>query len=392
MIAIRAGEVLTPLERVAPGIVLVEGEKIAAVGSPTEFPIPDNAVVIDAADKIVAPGFIDTHTHGGNGTCFGEDRDTTAGLCRNIAGTGVTGVLPTLAGLLPVQYDLEMFLDPIRLIREMMREGTGGAEILGIHMEGPFLNRATSVRGAQVPMNLRKPSVVDLRRMVESSEGTIRKMTIAHELEGALEVIREMVAFNIVPSAGHSAATYEQTLEAVRAGLRCATHMFNGMLPLHHRHPGLVGAILTCDEIDAELIADGQHVSFPAIDILLRCKGVQGVHLVTDNTTWAGMPNGTYRDGDRTVIKEDRRAFLEGGSLIGSVAPMNACVGNMVHSAGRSLTEAVRMASLNPARVIGADTRKGSLEPGKDADLVVIDEQVNVYMTMVRGREVYRAS
>jgi len=227
--------------------------------------------------------------------------------------------------------------------------------------------------------------------MVEASEGTIRKMSIAPELDGALDVIREMVRLDIVPSAGHSTATYEQAMEAVQAGLSCATHVFNGMIPLHHRRSGLLGAVLTCDEINAELIADGQHVSPAAMKILLRCKGVERVHLITDNTIWAGMPNGTYEDGDRTIVKEDLRVYVVGGTLAGSAAPMNLCVGNIVHSVGYSLAEAVQMASLNPAAVIGVDDRKGSLKPGKDADLVVIDEEVEVYMTMVKGQEVYRA-
>jgi N-acetylglucosamine-6-phosphate deacetylase len=215
-------------------------------------------------------------------------------------------------------------------------------------------------------------------------------MGIAPELDGALDVIREMVKLDIVPCSGHSAATYEQAMEAVQAGLSCAVHVFNGMIPLHHRRPGLLGAVLTCDEINAELIADGQHVSPVAMEILLRCKGVDGVHLVTDNTIWAGMPNGTYEDGDRTIVKEDHRAYVMGGTLVGSVAPMNFCVGNIVRSVGCSLAEAIKMASLIPAVVIGVDDRKGSLEPGKDADLVVIDEEVKVYMTMVKGQEVYR--
>ena len=391
MIAIQAGRVLTPLKSIAPGTILIEDEKIVAVGRPTEVPIPAGATVIDATDKVVVPGFIDTHTHGRDGTYFGEDPATTAKLCRSIVSTGVTSLLPTLASLLPTQYTVEMILDRIGVVRQVMMQDTGRAEILGIHMEGPCLSSADTARGSQLVTNLRKPSVEELHRMVEASEGTIRKMSIAPELDGALDVIREMVKSDIVPCAAHSTATYEQAMEAVQAGLSCATHVFNGMIPLHHRRPGLLGAVLTCDEINAELIADGQHVSPAAMKILLRCKDVDRVHLITDNTIWAGMPNGTYEDGDRTIVKEDRRAYVVGGTLVGSVAPMNLCVGNIVRSVGYSLAEAVKMASLNPAIVIGVDDRKGSLEPGKDADLVVIDEEVEVYMTMVKGQEVYRA-
>jgi N-acetylglucosamine-6-phosphate deacetylase len=164
------------------------------------------------------------------------------------------------------------------------------------------------------------------------------------------------------------------------------------MLPLHHRRPGLLGAILTYDEIRAELIADGEHVSTIAMKILLRCKGTEGVHLITDNTPWAGLPDGEYADGNRTVVKEDQIAYVVGGTLVGSVASMNHCVANMVRSVGCSLDEAVQMASLNAARVIGLDNKKGSLEPGKDADLVVIDEDVNIFRTFLTGREVYRSA
>ena len=391
MIAIQAGCVLTPLKSMAPGTILIEDKKIVAVGRPAEVSIPAGATVIDATDKVVAPGFIDTHTHGRDGTYFGEDLETTTRLCKSIVSTGVTSLLPTLASLLPIQYTLEMILDRIGVVRQVMIQDTGGAEILGIHMEGPYLSSADTARGSQLVTNLRQPSVEELHRMVEVSEGTIRKMSIAPEMDGALDVICEMVKLNIVPCAGHSTATYEQAMEAVQAGLSCAIHVFNGMIPLHHRRPGLLGAVLTCDEINAELIADGQHVSPAVMKILLRCKGVDRVHLITDNTIWAGMPNGTYEDGDRTVVKEDRRVYVVGGTFVGSVAPMNLCVGNIVHSVGYSLAEAVKMASLIPAVVIGVDDRKGSLEPAKDADLVVVDEEVEVYITMIKGQEVYRA-
>jgi N-acetylglucosamine-6-phosphate deacetylase len=272
-----------------------------------------------------------------------------------------------------------------------MKEGTGGAEILGIHMEGPCLSSEDIARGSQLVANLRDPSVDELHQMVEASEGNIRKISIAPELPGALEMIREMVKLDIVPSAAHSTATYEQALEAVEAGLCCATHVFNGMIPFHHRKPGLLGAVLACDKVKAELIADGQHVSTVAMDILLRCKGVGRIHLITDNTSWAGMPNGTYEDVGRTIVKEDHRAYAIGGTLVGSVASMSFCISNLVHSLDLSLSEAVQMASLNPAELLGMEDRKGNLEPGKDADLVVLDDDLGVYMTMVGGKVVYQA-
>lgn len=390
MIAIQAGQVLTPLKSISPGTVLIEDEKISVVDRPENVSIPTDIQIIEAPDKIVLPGFIDTHTHGGQGTYFGEDHDTTKEICKNLVSTGVTSLLPTLASLFPTQDTLEVISSRIKLLRQVMKEGTEGAEILGIHMEGPCLSSEDTARGSQLVANLREPSVDELHQMVEASEGTIRKISIAPELPGALDMIREMVKLDIVPSAGHSTATYEQALEAVEAGLCCATHVFNGMIPLHHRKPGLLGAILTCDKINAELIADGQHVSAVAMEILLRCKGVERIHIITDNTSWAGMPNGTYEDVGRTIVKEDFRAYAIGGTLVGSVASMGFCFRNLVHALHLSLSEAVRMASLNPAELIGMGDRKGSLEPGKDADLVVLDDDLGVHMTMVGGKIVYQ--
>jgi N-acetylglucosamine-6-phosphate deacetylase len=391
MIVIHAGQVLTPLKRISPGTILIEGEKILAVGYPTEVQIPPGTPVIDAAERIVVPGFIDTHIHGRDGSYFGEDPENSAELCRNIANTGVTSLLPTLASLFPTQDTLEIILSRIETLRQAMKRGTGGAEILGIHMEGPYLSSADTARGSQLVANLREPSVGELHQMVEAAEGTIRKMSIAPELPGALDMIREMIKLNIVPCAAHSTATYEQAMESVQAGLCCATHVFNGMIPLHHRKPGLLGAVLTCDELHAELIADGQHVSEVAMKILVRCKGVDRIHLITDNTSWAGMPNGTYEDGDRTIVKEDERVYAVNGTLVGSVAAMNFCVSNVIRSLGLSLSEAVQMASLNPAVLIGMEDRKGSLAPGKDADLVVLNDDLEVVMTMVKGEEIYHA-
>lgn len=388
-IVVRARCILTPVKAIVPGALIIQGGKIVAIGPTNEISTPVGAKVIDALDKLVVPGFIDTHVHGRAGHSFGKDRMTSIQLCEDIARTGVTGILPTLTA----QPDIEDILEAIRVVLQIMREHINGAEILGIHLEGPYLSTADTARGSQPVEYLRKPSLKEFHRMAETSQGTIRKMGIAPELEGALDLIREMVKLRIIPCVVHSAATYEQTMAAVEAGLKCASHTFNGMPPFHHRKPGVLGAVLTCDKINAELIADGQHVSHVAMQLLMRCKGVNGIHLVTDNTMWAGLPNGTYKDLDRnrTIVKEDQRVYVLGGTLAGSVAPMNFNVANLARATNCSLAEAVQMASLNPATVIGVADRKGSLEPGKDADLLIIDEEVNIYLTMVKGREVYRA-
>lgn len=389
LFAIRADTILTPVDQLTPGIVLIQGEQIMAVGSADEIFIPDGIQVIDVGDKILAPGFIDTHVHGRDGYRFGEGAESTAQICRTITRTGTTSLLPTLGSWSVFGHMLE----DVRVVRQVMQSGSGGAEILGIHMEGPFLSGEEIARGSQPVSALRKPSLQELEAMIQASDGTILKMTIAPELEGAIELIKEMSGAGIVPSAGHTTASYETMMEAVDVGLRSCCHTFNGMIPLHHRKVGVLGAALTCDQINAELIADCEHVYPVAMQILWRCKGPARMHLVTDNTDWAGLPNGAYEWSEgRTVIKEDQRAYVQGGTLAGSVATMNYDVGNMVHHVGCSLSEALTMASLTPATVIGVQDRKGSLAPGKDADLVVIDEQVNVYQTWVKGKQVFISS
>jgi len=388
-IAIQAGKVITPHETIPHGVVVVLGQRIAAVGRLEELKIPPDAEVIDVGDKIAAPGFIDIHVHGWGGLNLGESEDATRQVAQFMARNGTTSFLPTLGA---AGGSLDSAFASLSAVRTAMQHGTGAAEILGVHLEGPYLSGAETARGSVSTDSIRPPSVEEFQRLFEASEGTLRVMSIAPELDGALAVIREMVKQGVVPSAAHSAATYEQVMAAVDAGLRSVTHTFNGMIPMHHRKPGLMGAVLTCDKMNAELIADGHHVGSVAMQVLIRCKGPDKVTLVTDTTYMAGMPNGTYSiGGGRTVIKETYKASVVGGTLYGSVSPMNRDVANIVQLVGRSLGEASRMASLNPAKLIGVGARKGSLEIGKDADLVVLDEEFNVHLTMVKGQVVYRA-
>jgi N-acetylglucosamine-6-phosphate deacetylase len=218
-------------------------------------------------------------------------------------------------------------------------------------------------------------------------------MSIAPELPGALDVIREMSRLGIIPSAAHTAANYEQVVEAIGAGLRSAAHLYNGMRRQDHREPGVIEAVLTRDELAAEIIGDCIHVLPPAIDIAIRCKGLDRIVLVTDNTRFAGLPNGTYEDDlGREVVKDDEKVHIPGWALVGSISPLNRNVRNLVVRVGLSLPAAVRTASLSPARLLGIDGRKGSLAVGKDADLVVFDDRLAVRATMVMGRWAYLAS
>ena len=382
-IVIQAQQLITPLEVIAQGTVVIEGGKITALGSGIE--IPEGARVIDVGSKIVTPGFIDNHVHGAMGHWFAGGPEAVRKIARFRAPTGTTGFLPTLGGA----TSLEGMLEPIRMVREMMKEGTGGTEILGIHMEGAYLSpRKPGVN----PVELMRPlDIAEVEAMQETAEGNIRLVSVAPDEEGGMAFIRGLRRMGIVASIAHTDTDYQTILRAVEAGATYTTHTYNGMRGLHHRAPGVVGAVLTCDQVFAELIADGVHVHPAAMDILVRCKRRDRVVLVTDNSPMAGMPDGIYDGfgGQRIEKKEGTLRSLDTGSIAGSAMAFNEDVRNMVKLVGIPLPWAVQMASLNPARALGLDAHKGSLEVGKDADLIVIDQEVNVYLTMVRGRVVY---
>jgi N-acetylglucosamine-6-phosphate deacetylase len=378
-LVIQAQQLVTPSEVIAPGTLVIEGGRITALGS--GIPIPEGAQVIDAGDKLLAPGFIDNHVHGAMGHWFAEGPEAVRKIARFRASTGTTGFLPTLGGA----TTLEGMLEPIRMVREVMKEGTGGAEILGIHLEGPYLSpRKPGVN----PVELMRPlDIAEVGAMQEAAEGNIRLVSVAPDEEGGMAFIHGLRRMGIVAGIAHTDTDYETILQAVEAGATYAVHTYNGMRGLHHRAPGVVGAVLTSDQVFAELIADGVHVHPAAMDILVRCKGRQGVVLVTDNSSMAGMPDGIYGGfgAQRIEKKEGVLRSLDTGSIAGSAMTFNEDVRNMVKRVGLPLPWAIQMASLNPARALGLEAHKGSLEIGKDADVILIDEEINVYLTVVQG-------
>jgi N-acetylglucosamine-6-phosphate deacetylase len=384
-IAIRTQRLLTPLQDLRGAVVLIEGSKIAAVCREEHFTLSPGITTMDVGDRIVVPGFVDLHIHGALGARANQGVEAVRTIAQHLVTTGTTSWLPTVETLADVAG-----------IIEASEKRVAGADILGVHMEGPFL-APKNVPGNEVEDRMmRRPSIDLFRQLLAEAKGTLRLMGISPELDGAFDLIREMRRGGVIPAVAHTRATYEQFMRAVAAGARHVTHTYNVMTGFHHRKPGVVGGALTCDQVTAELIADGYHVSPVAMDMLIRCKGPENVALISDCTTTAGLPDGTYEIRGRTIVKQDGVSRLAGshqgqdGTMAGSEWPMNHNIHTVIDQVGLTLRDAIRMATLTPATVIHVDSTKGSIEPGKDADLVVIDEQLGVYLTMVRGEIVFQ--
>lgn len=266
---------------------------------------------------------------------------------------------------------------------------TEGAQLIGAHMEGPHLNPARA--GAINPAYLREISIKEMNEYISLGEGFLRMVTLAPELPGSTKLIKLLSKEGIVVAAGHTEATYEISMSSFKAGVRHAIHLFNASSPLHHREPGLVGAVLASKDITAEIIADDSHLHPSVLKLLYSVKGNRGLTLATDAVSAAGMPDGEYMFNDRKIVMNNGKITLEEGPVAGSSLKMIDTVRNMVNKAGIPIHEAVRMASLNPARLLGKENTKGALAPGMDADLVLLDKELNVKLTMVNGHIVYNS-
>ena len=373
------GTVITPSKTIKNGTVVFEDGKITAVGRRDEIEAPTGALVIDASQKIVTPGFIDIHVHGGRGKSVMEaSAEAINELAKFEVNHGTTAFLPTT-----ISASQEELVGVAKAVRVAMEKGTEGAEVLGIHLEGPYIS--TKKRGGQDQNFIRPPSLDEFSEILKASNQKVRIVTLAPEVDGAEMLIDELRNLGIVASVGHSNATYSEAVNAIKQGVSHAAHVFNGMRSFHHREPGVPGAVLTHEEVTAELISDGVHVHPAAMKLLTRVKGSNGVVLVTDAIRAAGMPDGKYKLGKQDVIVKNGICRLVSGELAGSTLTMDRAVRNMVELVGTSLQEAVMMATINSATVIGIEDRKGSIEPGKDADLVMLDERLNVCLTVVKG-------
>ncbi|QNK54914.1 N-acetylglucosamine-6-phosphate deacetylase [Paenibacillus sp. PAMC21692] len=377
------GRIYTGRRVIDNGCLLVGTDgRIEAVGEPEEISeaFMEAVLVLDLQGKRVLPGLIDVHVHGGNGfqvmdgTFEGLD-----GMSRFHAAHGTTSFLATTDSA-----SEQEILKALRCADEAASRGLDGAELLGVHLEGPFLHPGRG--GAQDKRHLRSATKAELRRHIEASGNRIKLATLAPEIEGGLEAVDLLAGLGITVSIGHSDATHAQVLEAIRRGVSHTTHHFNGMSPFHHRDPGVAGSGLICGELTTELIPDGIHVHPAVVKLLFDIKGAHKVCMITDAVQQAGLPDGDYGE----IILKDRQVWLkDGSSLAGSTLTMIQGLKNVLSYTGYALEVVLPSFTEVPARQSGVADRKGKLEAGKDADFLIVDDDLAIRSTYVGGREVY---
>jgi N-acetylglucosamine-6-phosphate deacetylase len=377
------GRMILPQEIVTGQAVVVEGTKI--VGLAEAGALGMELEKIDVGGRYITPGLIDIHTHGALGRTFNEPAaEAFAAITEENARRGVTSVLATLS-----TAPISNLVDCIQFSRQWMQASSQGAQVLGVHVEGPYFCLAE--KGAQDPAHIRNPDDGTPDLILEHHD-VIRMMTYAPELPGALELTARLAGLGIVPAAGHSCARDEDVLAAMALGLRHTIHIWSAQSTTIRegpwRKPGLLEATLAFDGLTAEMITDNKHLPPTLMKLAYKCLGPDRLCVISDATNGAGLPEGTrfrmggmeYEVCDGVGMMLDRSAFAGSTTLLNQMIPILTGV------VGVPLVEAIRMASLTPARVIGVDDRKGSLEAGKDADLAIFEENFTAWRTMIAGQ------
>ena len=389
MIVISGGDVIVPGGRLSPGTVIVDGNHIVDVVRGERAGIAADRH-LDATGGYVVPGFIDVHIHGVEGLDTLDEGDPIAELSRRLPRYGVTGFCPTSLACDPAA--LRRMLSGIRRARTRPH---AGARVLPAHLESNFLN--PDFKGAQPLECLRVPrgpspegefTGEDILEVIAGSRPDVGILTIAPELDGALELVASLVGHGHFVSLGHSGATFEQAIAGIEAGATQATHLFNRMPPLAHRAPGLAGAVLAHEAVAAEVICDGVHVHPTMIKVALAAKGVERFMAITDGTAGSGLARGSTSLIGGRAITIGEAAYLDDGTLAGSAITMDRAFKNLVEIVGVPLHDAATVCATTPARQLGLQGL-GVISPGALADIVVLDRGLTVRQTVVDGRLVY---
>lgn len=393
-IAIDAGVVIAPppeygapwRDEIVEGMVLIDGDTIEAVGR--DLHVPAGARRIDARDKICVPGFIDLHVHGAGGyDLMAATTEAFTCVSRMLLKHGTTSFFPTT---------VTCSGDATIVALERLGAWIGGApasigndcaQPLGIHMEGPFISHKRL--GVHPIGHVLPPTTAAFRRFLEAAGDQLRILTIAPEMPGAGDVIDAAMENGVRVALGHTDATLEQAQRAIERGVRHAVHTFNAMRPFSHRDPGVTAAVLLDERVMAELIADNIHVERAAIQLLVKCKGPEGIVLVSDSVSPTGMPEGGgYRLGETEVTVQNGAVRNREGVLAGSVLTLDRAIRNMREATSLPLRELVRMVSWNPSQMMHLTHKKGILAPGADADIVLLNQELQVAQVFARGRAV----
>ena len=386
------GNIITPFRIIKNGCIIIEDGKISLICEKNIY--EGDFIEVDAKGKYISPGFIDIHTHGGGGHDFMDGSiEAFLGAAKKHAQYGTTSIVPTT--LTSTDEQLKITFDTYKKAKQ---QNIDGAEFLGLHLEGPYFSMEQ--RGAQDPRFIKAPVPAEYNEILNWSDDIIR-WSAAPELDGALEFARVLRRKGILPAIAHSNAIYEEVLEAYESGYSHITHLYSGMSGVRrinaYRYAGVIESAFLMDGMTVEIIADGVHLPESLLKLIFKIKGPSRIALVTDSMRAAGMGEGEFilgslSEGQKAIVEDGVAKLPDRTSFAGSVATADRLVRTMINIAGVPLLEAVQMMTITPASIIGVDRRKGSLAEGKDADIIIFDDNINISATIVKGKIVYQAS
>lgn len=359
--------------------VVIDEDKIIEISKVGHIKAESIDFVIEGHGNFLAPGFIDIHNHGNMGfDMMDSTEDALDGIGEFHLQNGVTSYLGTV-----ITSSYENMSNAIKnLVRYQNKKES--SRLIGIHLEGPFFS--LDKKGAQPEKYIKLPNLDEVKEILKISKDRLKMVSIAPEKPGALEVISYLKSKDITVALAHSSASFEESEAGINCGATVATHLYNGMREFNHREPGIIGAALLDERVYCEIIYDQIHLHDAAVKIALKMKGMDKIVLVSDAMMAAGLSDGDYELGGQKVVVKDSRATLETGNLAGSTLNLRDAVRNMMNYLDIPMKDAIRMASLSPAKAIGVDRYKGSIEIGKDADLILIDKEIHILGTMVMGK------